>query len=192
MIIIGNVAVSDAVVEEQFTCDLQKCKGACCVEGDSGAPLELDEMNFIEDEYDHFKEFLTEEGREVIETVGHFIHDKESGKMKTPLIKGAACAYIRYEDGISFCGIEKAWEAGKTHFRKPVSCHLYPVRIEQLKEYEAVNYEEWSICAPACSLGQKMKMPVYKFVKDALIRKYGPDFYEALEAAVAYKNNDNS
>ena len=192
MIIIDKVAVSDAVVEEQFTCDLHKCKGACCVEGDSGAPLENDEMLILEEDYRFFKDRLTEEGRKVIESVGHFVFDKESGKMKTPLINGKACAYITYEDGISFCGIEKAWEDGKTNFRKPVSCHLYPVRIEQLKEYEAVNYEEWNICAPACELGKKLKMPVYKFVKDALIRKYGEDFYNALQAAVEYKHASDS
>lgn len=188
MIAIDNKLISDDLAEVKFVCDLSRCKGACCVEGDSGAPLEFDELDQIEDNYDIISEYITEEGKSAIEAHGHFDLDKEDGTMKTTLINNKACAYVNYKDGISYCGIEKAWLEKRIDFRKPVSCHLYPVRITKHADFEAVNYEEWDICAPACDNGNKLQIPVYQFVKQALIRKYGVSFYEQLAGAIAFKN----
>lgn len=186
MIIIDDKIVSEDVAKEYFACDLAKCKGACCVEGDSGAPLELDELDVIEDLVDKVKPYLTKEGIDVIEKDGPFYLDKEDGTMKTSLINGGACVFINYKNGIAYCGIEKAWLDKKVSFRKPVSCHLYPIRIEKLHDYEALNYEEWDICKPACSNGKELKIPIYKFAKNAIIRKYGEEFFRKLEATIEH------
>lgn len=186
MIIIDDKIVSEDVVKEYFACDLAKCKGACCVEGDSGAPLEFDELDVIEGIVDKVKPYITEEGIKAIEENGSFYLDKEDGKMKTALINDGACVFVNYKNGIAYCGIEKAWLDKKIEFRKPVSCHLYPIRVEKLHSFEALNYEDWDICQPACSNGAKQKMPIYKFAKNAIIRKYGVDFYQKLEATIAH------
>ncbi len=188
MIAIDKYLVSEDLLDEQFVCDLNKCKGACCVEGDEGAYLTEDEADTLDDIYEDVKEFLTPEGRAAIEEQGKYVLNTE-GAMRTTLIDGKACAYIRYENGISFCGIERAWEKGEVDFRKPVSCHLYPVRTKDLGDYQAVNYETWEICADACVLGQSLKVPVYKYLKEPLIRALGEEFYNTLEAADAYRNS---
>jgi hypothetical protein len=185
MLPVGNTLVSEAVISAKFVCDLKRCKGACCVEGESGAPLEKEELKKLESVYPHVKPYLTAEGIAALEEKGLYLID-DDGDYVTPLIgNGGACAFTVYENGIAACGIEKAFNDGKIDFRKPVSCHLYPVRITQYKNYDAVNYHEWEICAPACKLGKQLKIPVYKFVKDALIRKYGEKWYQELEEAVA-------
>jgi hypothetical protein len=188
MIVIDNKLISDDIKDKLFVCDLAKCKGACCVEGDSGAPIDMDEMEILEDE-DFLKTvfpYITEEGRKAIEEKGPFYLDEEVGEMKVTLKDDDACAFVNYKNGIAHCGIEKAWMDKKVAFRKPVSCHLYPIRIQSFPEYDAVNYESWDICSPACSHGESLKVPVYKFTKEALIRKYGAEFYEKLEATIEH------
>lgn len=188
MIVIDNKIISDDLLEEYFACNLQICKGACCVEGDAGAPLETEELAILERIYTHVEPYLTEQGRATIAEQGLFVYDEEISAHATPLINGGACAYVTFDDlGIAHCGIHRAFAAGDVDWPKPVSCHLYPVRIKQFDTFEAVNYERWSICKPACKVGKAQKIPVYVFVKDALIRKYGADFYAQLEAAAQYQ-----
>lgn len=191
MLVIEGVLVSDAVLSESFHCNLNACKGACCVEGDSGAPLETEELKILEGQIENIKPFLTEKGISAINQQGLYVLDQDDGTYVTPLIDEGPCAYIQYdESGIAKCGIENAFRAGVTDFRKPISCHLYPIRISKNKKtgFEALNYEEWSICKAACSLGLKMKIPVFRFLKEAIIRKYGEEFYETLEYAYQSKN----
>lgn len=185
---INNVLVSDAIVEEQFVCDLKRCKGACCVEGDAGAPLETGEIDILKKEKEKILPYLTDKGKAAIEKQGVAVEDLD-GDDVTPLINGKECAYTVFdENGVASCGIEKAFGDGATHFRKPVSCHLYPIRIGKLRSgQETVNYHEWKICTPACTLGQQLQIPVYEFVKDALIRKYGEDWYHMLDAVAKRK-----
>lgn len=183
MIAIDNVLLSDEIIEEQFVCDLQKCKGGCCVDGDCGAPLTEAETKIIADLYPKIQSYFTPEYLPEIERQGTHVIDNEYGYV-TPTINGGICVYgITDEMGIVKCGIEKAWKEGKTDFRKPISCHLFPIRITSHPGYEAVNYEpRETLCKPACKQGRKLKVPVYKFLKDAIIRKYGEDFYGALES----------
>lgn len=180
MIIVENAVISDDVKENFFVCNLEKCKGACCVEGDMGAPLEVDELKTLEDIYEDVKPYLTKEGQEVIEKEGKYVKDVD-GDYCTPTIGGKECAYaIRDKKGILKCGIEQAHKEGKTDFKKPVSCHLYPLRITPYDHYDAINYHRWHICNPACSLGRELHVPLYRFLKDALVRKYGEEWYEEL------------
>lgn len=153
--------------------------------GDAGAPVERAEVVELKREIEHIKPFLTDEGVKAIEKQGVVVRDTSDRhyKIKTPLMKNGACAYAVFDKkGIIACGIERAYEAGATTFRKPVSCHLYPIRITRSKGMEYLNYEHWNICAPACSLGEQRQIPVYQFVKGALVRKYGQEFYDVLEA----------
>jgi hypothetical protein len=192
MIPIGKTLVSDEVISNRFVCDLKKCKGACCIEGESGAPLEKEELKLIEESYPAVKPFLTADGIKAIEEKGLYLID-DDGDFVTPLIgEGGACAFTVFENGIAACGIEKAYNEGKIPFRKPVSCHLYPVRITAYKNYDALNYHEWEICSPACKLGKKLSVPVFRFVKDALIRKYGQAWYDELEQMVALKKAEKA
>jgi hypothetical protein len=181
VIAIDNVLVSDEVVTEKFICDLHKCKGGCCEDGDAGAPLEGEEMKMLEENYDAIKPYLTTEGKAEINRQGKFLYDKEFGWV-TPTINGAICAYgFRDQQGIIKCGIEAAYNNGKLEWKKPISCHLFPIRINETREYSMVNYEPRDVlCKPGCALGKKAKMPVYQFLKEALERKFGPDFYNTL------------
>lgn len=190
MIMINDVLVTDEVVEEHFLCNLNACKGACCWEGDFGAPLEKEEMFILEEIYDKVGPFLRPEGRAAIEREGLYTYIEEAKEYATTLIDGGPCAYMTYDrNGIAQCGIEQAYNAGEIDFRKPVSCHLYPIRIERNPQsgFEVLQYDRWDICSAACSLGAKERLPIYRFVKDALIRKYGEEFYEALEGAIRYR-----
>jgi len=182
MIAIDNVLLSDEIIEEQFVCDLTKCKGGCCVDGDCGAPLTEDEAHTIARIYPEIKSYFTPEYIPEIERQGTHVMDNEYGHV-TPTVNGGICVYgITDELGTVMCGIEKAWREGKTDFRKPISCHLFPIRIISHPGYEAVNYEpRETLCKPACKQGRRLKVPVYKFLKDALIRKYGDEFYETLD-----------
>jgi hypothetical protein len=181
MIAIQNTLVSEEIIEKKFVCDLNACKGACCVKGDYGAPLEKDELEQLDKVYDKVKPYLTEEGIKSIEKQGRYLL-YEKKEWVTPLIKGKECAYTVFEKGIAKCAIEKAYYDGKIDWKKPISCHLYPIRINKQKNgVEAVNYDRWSICNPACKLGDNLKVPVFKFLKDSLIRKYGEDWYKELE-----------
>lgn len=180
MIQVDEILLSEDLFDQFFVCDLVACKGACCVEGDAGAPLELDELEKIESDLDAILEFLTEKGRKTIREKGIFEMDQD-GEYVTTLNDGKECAFTTFDDrGVAKCGIEEAYRAGKTDFRKPISCHLYPVRISQLKHYEALNYHRWQICEPACNCGSKLKVKVYQFLKEPLIRKYGDAWYEQL------------
>ncbi len=182
MIAIDNVLISDEVVQEQFVCDLDKCKGGCCVEGDCGAPLTEEETETIARIYPIIKQDIVPEYLAEIEKQGTHTTDKEYGFV-TPTVNGGICVYGYTDDaGIVKCGIEKAWSEGRIDFRKPISCHLYPIRITETPGYEAINYEpRETLCKPACKLGRKLKVPVYKFLKEPLIRKYGEDFFNALD-----------
>ncbi len=187
MLIVQDKLISEDVIKVQFLCQLDACKGACCWEGDFGAPLEEEEMQTLQHIYPDIKPFLREEGIKAIEEQGLFVpfKDREKEFLGTTLINGRDCAYLTYEEnGIAKCGIEKAYEAGATDFQKPVSCHLYPVRVTKNEEtnFEALNYDRWDICSAACSAGKQASLPVYQFVKNALIRKYGESFYEELDA----------
>jgi hypothetical protein len=183
MIAIGKTLISEDVIEKHFVCDLNACKGACCVKGDYGAPLETEELPILDAIYEKVKPFLREEGIQAIEKQGKYLL-YEKKEWVTPLVKGKECAYTIFEKGIAKCGIEKAYYAGKVDWKKPISCHLYPIRITKNRnDVEAVNYDRWNICNPACKLGENLKIPVYKFLKDSLVRKFGEDWYKELEIA---------
>jgi hypothetical protein len=181
MISIDKTLVSEELLEKEFVCDLSACKGACCVEGTGGAPLEEEEIQLLKNYYPLYKEYLTPKGIAVIEKEGfHAVGD--DGGLETPLIEGGACVFIRYDDdGTAKCGVEQAHIDGKIPWKKPVSCHLYPARVDKYASFEAVNYHKWDICAPACDCGANLKVPVYKFLKEALIRKFGAEWYAELE-----------
>jgi len=180
MIKVGDVLVSDDIAKVEFVCHLEKCKGACCVEGDLGAPLEQDELSIMEEIQEKVKPYLTPDGLKSIEEQGPYILD-EDGDFSTPTIEGRECAYAHYDKlGVLKCGIEQAYLDGKISYRKPISCHLYPIRITKKKNFEAVNYHEWNICSAACSYGKSLQVPLYKFLKDPLVRKYGQDWYDEL------------
>ena len=191
MILIDNTCISDDVADKMFVCDLEKCKGACCVEGSSGAPLTEEEIHTLEDIYEDIKSFLLPKGIKAIERQGQWVIDAD-GDYTTPLVaEEKECAYTIFENGIALCGIEKAYKAGATAFRKPISCHLYPIRTRKYARFEALNYDVWHLCEPACACGEKLQVPVYKFLKEALIRKYGEEFYKLVElAAEEVKNLD--
>jgi len=178
---LGKTIVSEDILEKEFVCNLHACKGACCIEGEAGAPLTNEETVQLESLYPKVKPFLRKEGINAIESQGtHII--SPLGELETPLVEGKECAYVTFTDsGIASCGIEDAFNAGAIDFRKPISCHLYPVRVQDYSEFAAVNYHKWPICDDACSLGAELGVPVYKFVKDALIRKFGKDWYSELE-----------
>lgn len=183
MIAVGEVLLSDEVIEEHFVCDLQKCKGGCCVDGDCGAPLSKGETKIIAKIYPKIKSYLSDEYNAEIEKQGTHTIDDEYGYV-TPTINGGICVYAYTGDlGIVKCAIEKAYNDGVVDFKKPISCHLYPIRVKEMPGYEALNYEPRpTLCRPACKQGNKLKVPVYKFLKDPLIRKYGEEFYKELDA----------
>lgn len=188
---INGAIVAEDVMAREFVCNLSRCKGACCVQGDAGAPLESDETSILESEFENIKPFLRPEGITTIAMQGTWIRDPRDGEPVTPLVDGKECAYATFkEDGTAMCGIEIAWKAGATTFQKPISCHLYPVRITKYKSFDAVNYHRWEICSPACELGTQLKVPVYVFLKDALIRKYGQDWYNQLSEAAQQFDNE--
>lgn len=172
--------MSDDIKEKEFVCNLEKCKGACCVEGDFGAPLEDDELPILREIYERVKPYLSEAGIRAIERQGTYVLD-DDGDFSTPTIGGRECAYSVYDEkGVLKCGIEQAWLDGKISWKKPISCHLYPIRVTKKKNFEALNYHKWSICSPACALGKELQVPLYKFLKDALVRRYGQAWYDEL------------
>lgn len=181
MILVGNAVLSDDIKENFFVCDLAACKGACCVEGDSGAPLEEDETKILEEIYPFVKDYITEEGRQVIAAQGTWVIDSDGDKVTPTLGANRECAYALYDDrGILKCGIEQAYLDGKISWKKPISCHLYPIRVTKYDQYDALNYNRWHICDPACQLGKSLQVPLYVFLKEALVRKYGEAWYAEL------------
>ena len=184
MIQIDDKIISLDVFEQQFVCDLNACKGACCVEGDSGAPLELEEVDTLAQIFDKVKPFMREEGIKEVELQGFSVIDKD-GDRTTPLVNNKECAFVSFDtNGTAKCSIEQAYNKDIIDFKKPISCHLFPIRIQKYDDFEAVNYESIKICEPACYCGQKLEVPVFKFLKEPLIRLYGEQWYNTLiEAA---------
>jgi hypothetical protein len=186
--------VSDDIVEKQFVCDLAKCKGGCCEDGDAGAPLEDKELQTVLDSYEKIRPYLTDAAIKEIERKGKYVHSEEFGWV-TPTLDNdnEICVYGRRDErGIIKCAFEQAYNDGLITWKKPISCHLYPVVVKKGKqgEYENVNYlPRETMCKPACNLGQKLKVPAYEFLKEALIRKYGEEFYELLDK-IAKKRMD--
>ena len=184
MIAIKDTLISEDIIEKKFVCDLHACKGACCVQGESGAPLEENEIELIEGVYEKVKPYMVQKGIQAIEKQGKYIVDSD-GDYVTPLVgKEKECAYVFFDEaGVAKCAIEQAWIDKKIDWQKPISCHLYPIRVTTRKTHVAVNYHQWKICKPACSCGEKLSVPVYKFVKKALVRKFGLKWYKELEAS---------
>ena len=185
MIKIGNTLVSDDLLTEAFVCDLNACKGACCVEGEYGAPLTQDEADELAHLQDQIAPYLSDEGKATIADQGAWITG-EDGELETPLMPTGHCAYVIEDaDKKLKCGLETVHQEGVLSFKKPLSCHLYPVRVQQYSSFEEVNYHRWDICGAACALGSSLKVKVYVFVKEALVRKFGEEWYAALEKAGA-------
>lgn len=191
MIQIMNTLVSDDLADKYFICDMEKCKGACCVKGDAGAPLTAEEVLLLPGIINKIKPYLRKEGIESVEEQGTHVIDSENETV-TPLIRGKECAYVVFENGIARCGIEKAYNEGAVTFRKPISCHLYPIRIRKYDQFLAVNYDKWSICDPARRKGEEERVSLCDFVKKALIRRFGETWYNDLLAAIDYSSNTGS
>ena len=183
MIQIDDKLISEDLFSEEFVCNLAKCKGICCVEGDAGAPLDENETKILDEIYPKIKPYLRPEGIQAIEEQGTYTLDFE-GDLVTPLVNNAECAYVIFDEkGYTKCAIEKAYEDGVIDWQKPISCHLYPIRITEYSNFSAINYHEWDICSDACTLGKELGVKVYQFLKKPLIRKYGEEFYQTLSEA---------
>lgn len=177
---IGNTIVSDEIIENEFVCNLSACKGQCCIDGDAGAPLLKDEIEILDKIYDTVKPYLRPEGIQAIEEQGKWVVGAD-GEYETTLVNGSECAYVIFDGDTVLCGIEQAYNEGLIEYKKPISCHLYPIRIKEYSQFSAVNYHRWHICDDACTLGKELEVPVYKFLKAPLIRKYGEDWYNELD-----------
>lgn len=188
MIAIDNTLVSEDLLEKKFVCDLNACKGACCIEGDSGAPLDKNELPILESIVEAVKPYLNKKGLKAIEKYGTYVVDEDGDYTTTLVGPGKECAFVIFdENNIAKCAIEQAYRDGQIQWRKPISCYLYPVRITAYQDYDAVNYHSWHICKPACDCGSKLQVPVYKFLKEPLIEKYGKEWYQQLEMAAQIK-----
>jgi len=186
MILIGEVLVSEDLVKKNFACNLNACKGACCIEGDYGAPLSKNELLLIDELLETVLPYLPEASQKKINEKGFSTYNDEVKIDETSLMEDGACVFMgRNELGITFCGIEKAYYDKKISFKKPISCHLYPIRVKKNKDvgFEALNYDKWEICDAACENGSKKKILIYEFARDAIIRQYGEEFYKDLDAA---------
>jgi hypothetical protein len=186
MIAIDNTLISEDLLDKKFVCDLNACKGACCVAGDSGAPLDKEELSILNSLVEKVKPYMVKKGIKAIERHGPYVIDGDGDYTTTLVSEGAECAFVYFDENkIAKCAIEKAYYEGKIDWKKPISCHLYPVRISKHRGYEAVNYNKWDVCKPACECGAKLDVPVYKFLKEPLIRKYGKDWFKQLEKSAA-------
>ena len=184
MIEVGHVLVHEDLIKNDFVCNLTKCKGICCVEGDAGAPLAANETDILKEILPKVKPYMTEAGIKAIEQQGTHVVDAD-GDLTTTCVDGnKECAYVTWENGITKCAIEKAFEQGEVDWKKPISCHLYPIRTTQYPEFEVLHYDRWHICHDACTFGKELGVPVYQFLKDPLTRKYGEEWYKELELAV--------
>lgn len=180
MIQINDTVVSEILLEKKFVCNLNACKGACCIEGDAGAPLEEGELSELENVFDAVKEYLSEKAITALEEDLYTVDS--DGEFVTQLVDGKECAFVSFkEDGTTQCSIEQAYNDGKTKFKKPISCHLFPVRITPYKNFTAVNYAHWDICNDACALGEELGVQTYQFLKEPLIRTFGEDWFKELE-----------
>ncbi len=183
MIEIDDKIVSTDLLTDCFACDLSLCKGICCVEGNAGAPLEMEEVDLLEEEWENYRPYMTPEGVEAIEEQGFMVVDCD-GDYTTPLINDAECAYSFQENGITFCAIERAWREGKCGFQKPISCHLYPIRVARFSNGTVrLNYHRWSVCRSAVECGRKLGTPIYQSLKEPITRAFGEEFYARLEEA---------
>lgn len=183
MIEIDDKIVSLDLLRECFTCDLGRCKGICCVEGNAGAPLEIEEIDMLEAEYEHYKPYMTPEGIAAVERQGFMVVDGE-GDYTTPLVDDAECAYSYTENGVTLCAVERAFREGKCAFLKPISCHLYPIRVVRFSNGSlGLNYHRWEVCRPAVACGQRLGIPLYKALREPIVRRFGEEFYRALETA---------
>lgn len=186
MIEIDGKIVSTDIITTKFLCDLSRCKGICCVEGNAGAPLESDEARILADEYENYRPYMSVQGVAEVERQGFAVYD-EDGDLVTPLIGDAECAYSYSDGGITLCAVEKAWAEGRTAFRKPVSCHLYPIRVMRFGNGTlGLNYHRWAICDGAKMLGKEKGVPMYRMLRDAIVMRFGEEFYHALETAEDY------
>lgn len=177
---IEDKIVSIDVFSEEFVCDLNKCKGACCVKGNGGAPLKDKEVEQISTSLEKIKPFMSKKGVELVEQEGIYYLDEEDAPA-TKLIDKKECCFVYFdESNTAKCSIETAHKQGSIDFNKPQSCHLYPIRTKEFTEFTAINYDVWDICDPACKLGSSLKVPVYKFLKEPIIRVFGNSFYEEL------------
>lgn len=177
---IGNTIVSDEVLEKEFVCNLSACHGQCCIDGDAGAPLDKEETQILDDIYDKVKPYLRPEGIESIERQGKWVIGEDQG-YETPLIDGKECAYVIFDGKTALCAIEQAYNNKEIDWKKPISCHLYPIRIKEYAQFSAINYHKWYICDDACSLGKELGVTVYQFLKEPLIRKFGEEWYQELD-----------
>lgn len=195
LIEIHDKIISTQIFDRKFVCDLNACKGACCIKGDAGAPLDEEEANILEENIDKIKPFMRKEGIEEVDKTGVFYIDQEND-MATTLVNEQECAFVFFDEkGITKCAIEKAQSEGAIDFKKPLSCHLYPIRVKKFNDFTALNYNHWDICEPACSCGDKFNVPVYKFLREPLIRAFGDYFYEELEiinSELSKNNGENS
>lgn len=179
MILHQNTLVSLDLFEKRFVCQLKKCRGVCCVEGDIGAPLEEEEVALIEKDMEKIKPYMTRPALRLLKTQNFYIRDSEAD-LVTCCIDGKDCIFVYREKGINKCAIEKAWMEKKINFQKPISCHLYPVRLNKIDTLTFVNYNKWNICDPALEYGKENNVPLFVFLKDALVRKFGKLWYDEL------------
>lgn len=192
MIEIEDKIVSDDILFEPFLCDLKHCKGICCVEGDAGAPLEEEEAAILEAEYANYAPYMTEAGRRAVQEQGYAVLD-DDGDLTTPLVDGAECAYAITEKGVTLCAIERAYREGRCGFIKPVSCHLYPIRVVRFSNGAyGLNYHRWHVCSSAVKCGSRAGVPVYKSLREPIVRRFGEEFYKALECAEEMLREENS
>lgn len=189
MLIIDGVIVNEDLLQVLFVCDTDKCYGACCVEGDAGAPLLPEEIGELEDNWQAAIPYMTPKGIETIQQQGVFEYD-EMGHFVTPLVDGRECAFVFYQGNIARCALEQAFFEKKSHFRKPESCHLYPIRVGKGVTGDNLIYHKWQICKPALKNGRITRLLLYQFLKEPLIRRYGVEWYNKLEkAAAAFLNH---
>lgn len=189
---IHDKIISTDVFTEQFVCDLSKCRGACCVEGDGGAPLKQNEVKLLKKNLDRIKPYMNKKGIQAVEEKGFFYEDEED-LPATQLVDKKECAFVYFDkNSHAKCSIETAYKDGAIDFNKPISCHLYPIRTKDFVEFTALNYETWNICSAACDLGSSLKVPVFRFLKDPLTRAFGSKFFQELERVNEELKNQNS
>jgi hypothetical protein len=191
MLQIQDTLISLDIIEKKFVCDISQCRGKCCVLGDAGAPLLKSEVKIIKKNLKAILKFMNASGKEVVSKQGISMLD-DSNELVTTLVDNKECAFVIFEDGVAKCAIEKAWEQGDIDFRKPVSCHLYPIRIKKFNAYHAVNYDKWQICDQALISGEKLGVPLYIFLKEALLRRFGKAWYDELLLAVEALDKDHN
>lgn len=191
MLEIGDAIVASDIIEEKFCCNLAACKGWCCVDGESGAPLEEAEVEELERILPEVWADLSPEAQDVINDQGVAYRDSD-GDMVTSIVRGKDCVFTYYnERGYCSCAIEKAYREGRINFYKPISCHLYPIRLHKYRHFTAVNYHRWSICKPAEIYGKDLGIPIYQFLKEPLIRQFGKEWYQELELVAEQYLSEN-